>query len=80
MEKQKQQGKKPKKFRAKYMQYSSMAFELMAACLFGWWVGGLLDEYFENEKAIATAFCILFFLVASMTKTIMSLIKLSKKQ
>lgn len=79
MEKQKQQDKKHKKFRAKYMKYTSMGFELMGAILFGWWIGGMLDEYFDNEKATATAFCMLFFLLASMTKTILSLIKSSKE-
>jgi F0F1-type ATP synthase assembly protein I len=87
MAKQNQQDKKHKKseekkltkFRGKYMKYTGMGFELMGAILLGWWIGGMLDEYFENEKATATAFCMLFFLVASMTKTILGLIKDSKK-
>ncbi len=49
----------------KYMAFTSMAFEMIAAILIGVFIGMKADEYFETNSKILTAIFSLLGVVAS---------------
>lgn len=70
--------KKPsekKRFKpGKFIQYSGMAFQMIATILLGLGIGFLLDSYLGTEK-IFTAIFTLLFVIASMYLTLKDFIK-----
>lgn len=61
------------------LQYSGMAFEMLATILLGWSLGNMLDKYFKFQKpAFAVGFILLFTLL-SLYRVIKSLDKLTGK-
>jgi len=51
-----------------YLKYSGLAFQMASYVIVGLLIGKQLDKYFELEKPILTAGCMLLFLVAYFIK------------
>jgi len=54
----------------KYLKYTGLAFQFLAAILLGFWVGNWLDAYNQTEKPWFTMGLMIFFLVATLVKVI----------
>jgi ATP synthase protein I len=59
------QQSKPEQ-RSKYVQFSGLAFQIVAIVVLGVLVGKWLDKYLGNEKEYATIFTTLFSIVSSL--------------
>ena len=70
----KQPSKKKPSKPPKFIQYSSMAFQMIATILLGVGIGYFLDSYFGTEK-IFTAIFTLLFVIASMYLSLKDFIK-----
>ena len=51
-----------------YLRYTGMAFQLLVLLLFGAWLGGKADRYFNSSEPYFTAGILLFFLIAYLVK------------
>lgn len=70
----KQPSKKKRSKPPKFIQYSGMAFQMIATILIGVGIGYFLDSYFDTGK-IFTAIFALLFVVVSMYLTLKDFIK-----
>jgi len=51
-----------------YLKYSGLAFQMASYVVVGLLIGKQLDRYFELERPLLTAGCMLLFLVAYFIK------------
>lgn len=47
-------------------KYSGMAFQLLAACLIGVWLGKWLDGRMGNERPLFAVFLTIFFMLGTL--------------
>jgi F0F1-type ATP synthase assembly protein I len=67
---QKNFSKKQQKPLNKYLKYSGLAFQFLAAMLLGFWIGSWLDIYFQLERPWGTMGSIMILLIATLIKVI----------
>lgn len=56
-------------------RYSGLAFQLLAACLIGVFIGRWLDARLELERPLFAVFLTILFMVASLISVFRSLMK-----
>ncbi|MCB0504743.1 MAG: AtpZ/AtpI family protein [Cyclobacteriaceae bacterium] len=70
---QKNSLKKKQKPLKNYLQFSGLAFQLLAAVLVGYWIGHWLDEKTGTSKPWYTVGLMAVFIVATMVRVIREL-------
>jgi F0F1-type ATP synthase assembly protein I len=61
--------------RTEWLKYSGMGFQFLGACLLGFLLGRWLDEKFQNTKAVWTAVCTTFFMIAVIVNIYVDVLK-----
>jgi ATP synthase protein I len=56
-------------------RYSGLAFQLLAACLLGVFLGRWLDARFEMQRPLFAVFLTVLFMIASLVSVFRSLLK-----
>lgn len=69
-ENQKNSLKKQQKPLKNYLQFTGLAFQILAALLIGYWLGAWLDARMQNDKPWFTVSLMAFFIIATLVRVI----------